>query len=114
MLVSISAAPLCRREEILDVLKRCYYIKKQKNVPIFYATSKDLREFTTTEKDMKKEIARFPTPNYRTNEEDLYEEGSNSMSASMVSTSNTTEGGMFQNSASGEADLAAQQAVRGK
>ena len=45
-----------RREEILDVLKRCYYIKKQKNVPFFYATSKDLREFTTTEKDMKREI----------------------------------------------------------
>ena len=45
-----------RREEILDVLKRCYYIKKQKNVPIFYATSKDLREFPTTEKDMKREI----------------------------------------------------------
>ena len=62
-----------RREEILDVLKRCYYTKKQRNVPIFYATSKDLREFTTTEKDMKKEIARFPTPNYRTNEEDLFD-----------------------------------------
>ena len=42
-----------RREEILDVLKRCYYIKKQKNVPFFYATSKNLCEFTTTEKDMK-------------------------------------------------------------
>ena len=74
-----------RREEILDVIKRCYYINKQKNVPMFYATSKDLREFTTTEKDMKKEIARFPTPNYRTNEEDLFgeEAGANS-SPSMV------------------------------
>jgi len=52
---------------------------------MFYATSKDLREFTTTEKDMKKEIARFPTPNYRTNEEDLFgeEAGANS-SPSMV------------------------------
>ena len=89
-----------RREEILDVLKRCYYIKKQKNVPIFYATSKDLREFTTTEKDMKKEIARFPTPNYRTNEEDLFDEsGSASMNQSMVSSTNssTQDGGMFDN-----------------
>lgn len=66
-----------RREEILDVLKRVYYINKQKNVPIFYATSKDLREFTTTEKDMKKVISRFPTPNYRTNEEDLFDESGN-------------------------------------
>jgi len=74
-----------KREEILDVLKRCFYIKKQKNVPMFYATSKDLREFTTTEKDMKKEIARFPTPNYRTNEEDLFDESA-SASGSMMST----------------------------
>ena len=50
-----------RPEEILDVLKRCYYIKKQKNVPIFYATSKDLREFTTTEKDMKRRSRGSPT-----------------------------------------------------
>ena len=64
-----------RREEILDVLKRVFYVKKQKNVPIFYCTSKDLREFTTTEKDMKKEINRFPTPNYRTTEEDLFDDG---------------------------------------
>lgn len=88
------------------MLKRCYYIKKNKNVPMFYATSKDLREFTTTEKDMKKEIARFPTPNYRTHEEDLFDEGG--MNASMVSTSASSEaGGMFDNAATGEADLVA-------
>lgn len=80
-------------------------------MPIFYATSKDLREFTTTEKDMKKEIARFPTPNYRTNEEDLFDEsGGAQASQSMVSTMNSSanEVGMFDNSTSGEADLAAQ------
>ena len=51
--MTLLAAPF-RREEIVDVLKRCFYVIKQKNVPIFYATSKDLRDFTTTEKDMKK------------------------------------------------------------
>ena len=96
-----------RREEILDVLKRCFYIKKQKNVPIFFATSKDLREFTTTEKDLKKAMSRFPTPNYRTTEEDLFSENA-SASPSMVSTSGSTDQGMFENAASGEAELAAQ------
>ena len=43
-------------------------------MPMFYAQSKDLREFTTTEKDMKKDIVRFPTPNYRSTDEDLYDE----------------------------------------
>merc|ERR1712060_848267 len=61
-----------KREEILRVVKTCFYLLKQKNVPFFYATSKDLRDFTTTEKDMKKGTVRFPTPNYRTNEEDLF------------------------------------------
>ena len=56
------------------MLKRIYYVKKQKNCPFFYATSKDLRDFTTTEKDMKKDIVKFPTPNYRTQEEDLFDE----------------------------------------
>ena len=98
-----------RREEILDVIKRCFYIKKQKNVPMFYATSKDLREFTTTEKDMKKEISKFPTPNYRTNEEDLFDEsGSAQASPSMNSSMNTDPG--FNYRESGEAELAAVQA----
>ena len=64
----------CRREEIIDVIKKCYYVKKQKNIPMFYVTMKDLREFTTTEKDMKKDVVRFPTPNYRTTEEDIFDD----------------------------------------
>lgn len=93
-----------KREEILDVLKRCFYVIKQKNVPIFYATSKDLRDFTTTEKDMKKGIGRFPTPNYRNYDEDLSVEGS---IMSTANSSGETETGMFQSSTSGEADVAA-------
>lgn len=106
-----------RREEILDVIKRCYYIKKQKNVPMFYATSKDLREFTTTEKDMKREISKFPTPNYRTNEEDLFDESGSAQASptpSAMNSSMNTDTGMFDNRETGEAELAAQQAMRGK
>lgn len=101
--MTLLAAPF-RREEILDVLKRCFYVIKQKNVPIFYATSKDLRDFTTTEKDMKKGIGRFPTPNYRNYDEDLSVEGS---IMSTANSSGETETGMFQSSTSGEADVAA-------
>ena len=105
-----------RREEILDVIKRCFYIKKQKNVPMFYATSKDLREFTTTEKDMKKEISKFPTPNYRTTEEDLFDESGSAQASPTpaMNSSMNTDTGMFENGESGEAELAAQQAMRGK
>lgn len=106
-----------RREEILDVIKRCYYIKKQKNVPMFYATSKDLREFTTTEKDMKREISKFPTPNYRTHEEDLFDESGSAQASptpSAMNSSMNTDTGMFDNRETGEAELAAQQAMRGK
>ena len=70
-----------RREEIIDVLKKCYYVKKQKNIPMFYVTVKDLRDFTTTEKDMKKDVVRFPTPNYRTTEEDIFDEASSAAAA---------------------------------
>lgn len=63
-----------KRDEIIEVLKKVHFVLKQKNLPIFYVTSKDLREFTTTEKDMNKQQSRFPTPNYRTTEEDLFEE----------------------------------------
>jgi hypothetical protein len=77
---------------------------KQKNMPMFYAMSKDLREFTTTEKDMKKDIVRFPTPNYRSTDEDLYAEDG---SRASVSTAPTEDGGIWDNSASGEAELAA-------
>lgn len=61
-----------KRDEIVDVLKRVYFVLKQKNLPIFNVTSKDLRDFTTTEKDMNKNQSRFPTPNYRTKDEDLF------------------------------------------
>ena len=94
------------------MLKRCYYVQKQKNMHIFHSTEKDLRGFTTTEKDMKKDINRFPTPNYRAPAEDLFDEGAGGASQSAPDTTN--ENSLWANAQSGEADLAAQQAVRGK
>ena len=87
----------------MDVLKKVFYILKQKNLPIFYVTSKDLREFTTTEKDMNKGQSRFPTPNYRTMEEDLFDEGGSAASRESQATTTTDE--MFGSSQTGEADL---------
>ena len=65
-----------KREEIIDVIKRAFFVCQKKNVPIFHVTSKDLRDFTTTEKDMKKAISRFPLMDMRVIEgEDLFTDG---------------------------------------
>lgn len=98
----------------MDVIKRIFYIKKQKNCPIFYATSKDLRDFTTTEKDMKKEIVKFPTPNYRTTEEDLFDENASASQVAAASSATANDNGMFNNQDTGEADMVEQQKIRGK
>ena len=61
-----------RRDEIIDLLKRLSLIERKENCPIFHTTTKDLKDFTTTEKDMKKKISRMPTQEYRCFEEDLH------------------------------------------
>jgi len=63
-----------KREEIMDVIKKVYYNLKQSNCPVFHATSKDLKDYTTTEKDMKKGSSRFPPPSLRNASEDLFPE----------------------------------------
>lgn len=93
------------------MLKRVFYVQKQKNLPLFHSTEKDLRGFTTTEKDMKKDINRFPTPNYRAANEDLFAEGSG---GAIQAAPETNDNGLWSNAQSSEADLAAQRAVRGK
>lgn len=55
----------------MEVIKRAYIKIFNKNVPIYGVNSKDLRDFTTTEKDLKKSISRFPLPEMRLNDEDL-------------------------------------------
>jgi len=49
-----------RREKIFDVIKMAYASLTKKNLPIYGIKNKDLREFTTTEKDLDKGISRIP------------------------------------------------------
>lgn len=60
-----------RREEIIDLIKRLYLIEHKKNVLMFHVTDKNLKDFTTTESDMKKKASKFPTNNYLAKDEDL-------------------------------------------
>ena len=56
----------------MNVIKRVYYNLKKENIAIFYTDAKDLKEFTTTEKDMKSGRSRFPPSNLLSTEEDLF------------------------------------------
>ena len=49
-----------RREEIIDILKHRFVEKLNANIPIFGIDKSDLREFTTTERDMKRGTTKFP------------------------------------------------------
>jgi hypothetical protein len=55
------------------MIKRVFLIHHKKNCPVFCVTSKNLKDYTTTEKDMKKQVSRFPPPEYRNLQEDLLE-----------------------------------------
>lgn len=43
-----------KRDAIIHMIKQLYAVVNQKNCPIFGIPRKDLKEFTTTEKDFKK------------------------------------------------------------
>lgn len=64
-----------RRDEIVDLLKQLYLIQTKQNCPVFHTQAKDLKDFTTTEKDLKKGVSRFPSDDYRAYEEDLQKTG---------------------------------------
>ena len=89
------------------MLKRCFYRLKQRNVPMFHVTKKDLRDFTTTEKDMKKGLSKFPTPDYQVKEgEDLFAAAGGSAAATQETP--MTDEGVFANANSGAEDFQAQ------
>jgi hypothetical protein len=48
------------REKVFNVVKVGFVTKQKKNLPIYGIKSKDLREVTTTEKDLEKGISRIP------------------------------------------------------
>jgi hypothetical protein len=60
-----------RRDKILRSIKIAYHFKKKKNLPIYGIKTKELREFTTTEKDLKRGISRIPLELSRLPDEDL-------------------------------------------
>jgi hypothetical protein len=60
------------------VIKLAYTSRCKRNLPIYGIKNKDLREFTTTEKDRDKGISRIPLTLARLYEEDILEEESTS------------------------------------
>ena len=60
-----------RRKEIIDLLKWLYLNRMNKNLPIFDLPHKNLESVTTTEKDKKRRIDRYPVDEYRNHDEDL-------------------------------------------
>lgn len=64
-----------KREQIIDLLKRLWFNIHGENMPLFGIPKphKDLRDFTTTEKDMKRKQSRHPTNDYRLLAEDIFE-----------------------------------------
>lgn len=59
---------------MIEILKIRFLEMKRENLPIFGINKGNLRDYTTTEKDMKKGQTRFPSPSLRVREEDLIKE----------------------------------------
>ena len=76
-----------RREKIIHALKVLFAKKTKRNVVFFGIKEKELRDFTTTDKDVEKGISRIPLPLARVYDEDILEEEEDS-SASTKSTAN--------------------------
>lgn len=66
--------PLYRRDKVFNVIKMGFASKMKANLPIYGIKNKDLREFTTTEKDLEKGVSRIPLQLARIYEEDIVEE----------------------------------------
>ena len=60
-----------RRDEIIETIKKLFIVKKNLNLPMYHAATKDLENFTTTEKDMEKGLNRWPPNELKLNTEDL-------------------------------------------
>ena len=60
-----------RREKIITLIKCLYAMQTKQNLPIFDIDEANLRNWTTTEKDAKRKISKFPPAEYRKVTEDL-------------------------------------------
>lgn len=74
LLVFLSKIFVYRRDKIMNVIKMAYTSKLKQNLPIYAIKNKELREFTTTEKDRDKGISRIPLSLARIYEEDILED----------------------------------------
>mgnify|MGYP003340512854 CR=1 FL=1 len=68
-----------RRDEIINILKTHFAETNGINLPIFGAPATNLSQFTTTEKDSKRGISKFPPVQYRLREEDVLRESETQM-----------------------------------
>lgn len=76
----------------MDIIKRAFISQNQKNCPVFGVMSKDLKDYTTTEKDMNKKLSRFPPNEQRLPSEDLLTDvGLITDGVSKMSTAESTE-----------------------
>jgi hypothetical protein len=64
--------------------------RNQRNLPIFAVTNKTLTDFTTTEKDKKRGVSRFPPKQFRIKDEDIIKEEESKKSQQHVSSSPST------------------------
>ena len=63
-----------KRNEIVDIIKRAFAEKQKANLPIFGIEKEKLSDFTTTEKDFKRGVSKFPPERLRVRCEDLIKE----------------------------------------
>ena len=59
---------------MIEILKLRFLDLKRENLPIFGINKANLRDYTTTEKDMKRGQSRMPSPSLRIKGEDLVKE----------------------------------------
>lgn len=85
----------CKKELVIDAIKRLFYIRNGKNLAIFCVGAKSLSEFTTTERDFKNGRSRFPAPEYRNFGQDLVKDNSADLRppSAMLSTFNDGKSG---------------------
>lgn len=75
----------------MEVIKKAFIQIHNKNVPIYGVQSKDLKDFTTTEKDIKKGVSRFPLESMRVRSEDLMKVDEKTPEVKEVSTPTPTD-----------------------
>lgn len=63
-----------RRDKIIKILKCLYGMHTKKNLPIYDIQENNLRGYTTTEKNKKQNIEKYPPEDFRNYGEDLIPE----------------------------------------